>query len=145
MVRKLSESTKNKISETKRKNYRKKFWWTNGEVETFSEICPNGFHKGRKKFTSEAIENIRKGAIGNKSTSGMKWWTNGTINTACFECPGEGWRLGITRHINSESKEKLSKCNREKNLGRRWWTNGKILKFCREKPGDDFILGRKLI
>ena len=143
--RTLSESTKNKISETKRNNYHKRFWWTNGITETYSETCPDGFHKGRKKFTSEAIENIRRGAIGNKSTTGMKHWTNGLSNTTSFECPGEGWRLGTTRHTNSETKEKMSKHNREKNLGCRWWTNGKILRFCREKPGDDFILGRKLI
>ena len=141
--RKLSEATKAKIRETKKLNTTKKHWYTNGIVETFTCVCPDGFHIGRKPFSDEAKENIRKGAIGNKSTKGQFHWTNGIDNTVSVECPGDGWYRGVTRHLSNETLKLISEHNRIKNYGRKWWTNGIITKYCKECPGQDFVEGRK--
>ena len=143
--RSRSLESRKRMSETKKLKHYKKFWWTNGEIETWSETCPDGFHKGRKPFSKEAKEHIRRGALGNKSIKGMKHWTNGVENTCSFSCPGDGWYLGITKEYNEDLKKKLSIHNHNKNLGRYWWTDGKINKFCKECPGKNFKRGRTLI
>lgn len=91
-------------------------WWNNGQIETFSKECPEGFIKGRlaglnvgRKFSTETIEKIRLANTGKKCSDktkkklhnlsiGQLFWNNGITNKRSEECPGPEWKRGRICH-----------------------------------------------
>lgn len=92
-----------KISETKKNGH----WYTNGVIETFCKNCPEGFYIGRKPYSVDGLNNIKRAAKnlqrrkkislskkGSKNPAfGKHWYTNGNINILTFDCP-KGFKPG---------------------------------------------------
>ena len=60
-----------------------KYWFNNGIIETYAFECPEGFVKGRLKFSKETITNMKTAAQrilingGNKHRTGTTPWNKG--------------------------------------------------------------------
>lgn len=60
-----------------------KHWYNNGIIETYAFECPDGFEKGRLKFSKEAISNMKAASQrvlangGNKHRTGSTPWNKG--------------------------------------------------------------------
>ena len=79
------DQRRQKISESKKGckgSAKGKFWYNNGDIETYQYECPNGFVKGR----------LKKQSNGKK---GLLWYTNGAESKQFKEnSQPEGWKRG---------------------------------------------------
>lgn len=85
--KKCSEETRKKMSEAwteeRRKRQHAKHWYNNGIIEIEAFECPNGFTKGRLKFSKERIANMKAAMQrlvqngGNRHNLGKKAWNSG--------------------------------------------------------------------
>lgn len=105
-------------------------WYNNGQIEKFTENCPEGFILGRLPFTTEAkykMAQKKKGTklsektkqkmkksgghcVGKRNNSfGKSWWTNGKENILASECPKDFWK---GRTFSKETLEKMKTCHK---------------------------------
>lgn len=89
-----------------------KYWWTNGIDSIKSNICPEGWWRGRSTLFKKHISTIKRNElnIGRRNPSyGKYWWTNGIDSVKSTKCP-EGW----VRGVGTKFREKASPNSKSK-------------------------------
>ena len=118
--KKMSDESKQKLSQSKIGKYLGKEWFNNGDIEILVYNCPEGFIKGRLPFSEETKKHMSESFTGkklsqetkekvSKSKIGKHVYNNGIITIRAYDCP-EGFKPGFLKN------DKLSNC--------KFYTNG---------------------